>query len=718
MKVNSLPRQIVILVATVLFAVLLVLWVSLLSVQNAMNRDAAEDSRQRTAGRIATMQEQVSILASDYHNWTDLYLNAVRLEVGRLASNYGITANRGDVFQYAELFDGPFENPLSWSAGQGLSPQKGILSLGTKEALRLAVPALDNKKRQTFDYFEMRDGHLVMFSASYLLPEDEDLLAQVVAENAAIAAIGKVLNKERLAEVAREFFFTELVVAEEQALGTAVTIPLLGVTGKPVAWLQWSPPKPGTLLFWKMFPIMVAVSLTFFLIFYSAARLLRIKAEALISQEAISFENARTDALTGLPNRFALREHLARLSERTDLTCAVLAIDLVRFKQINDTVGHLGGDVFLLEVSRRLSELADDTTFVSRYGGDEFFIVMIDGKNLEALVARKCRQLSKIFDLPIRCNGVLFEATASKGLALQEGTIVDHEELLRRADRAMYSAKALRTQDVIRYDTKMKLEDLDQKRIEAELRRAVADGRDFKMHYQPIVMARGDARVARYEALARWESPKLGQVSPEKFIQVAEESGLIVPLGWHLVDLVCSDMQELGSAQVNINVSPTQLMTPGFAKTFADRVAAHGITADRINIEVTEQIAVRDDVAIARELFALSDFGFTLALDDFGTGFSSIGYLTKMPFTVLKIDRSFVSAVNETEHSSLMIRSMISLAHAMKMQVVVEGIETTEMAERLRAIGVDYFQGYYFGRPVPAGVASETGAVFSAKYAS
>ncbi|MFD2175720.1 putative bifunctional diguanylate cyclase/phosphodiesterase [Rhodobacter lacus] len=701
MKPNTLPGQIVVLVTSVLLAVLVVLWLSLLSVRHTMDANAVEDSSKRVAGRLHSMQEEVSLIASDYHNWTDLYLDAKALAIDQLASNYGITAERGDVFQYAEIFDGPFSAPLSWQAGAGLAPQTGFLSEQTRQTLRGAVSALDSSGRQTFDFFGYRNGQLVMFSASYLLPENAELLARVDRKTAAIATIGKIIEPTRLQDMERELSISGLEALPAPPPPGTVSQALPGVRGTPVAWLRWSPPQPGTLLFWKMFPIMGTISLVFGVISYSAARLLRSKAEGLIKREAVSSGRARRDALTQLPNRYAMREHLETLRKREILECAVITIDLVRFKIINDTVGHLGGDAFLVEFATRLHRLTDEHTFVSRYGGDEFFIILSCEAGLDRLVARKCRQLETVSTAPIICNGVSFEVVASKGLACDKTHALDHEELLRRADRAMYCAKQSETLEVVRYDARMESEDRDHKRIERELRRALADGSGFATYFQPIVTAGGAEGPVRYEALARWTSPEIGPVAPDRFIKVAEASGLLMPLGWLLLDRACKDMRALPGACFSINISPTQLMSQGFGAKFTEVVRAYGLEPAQIEIEVTEQIVLRDDTTISQELIALSDSGFTLALDDFGTGYASIAYLTRMPFDTLKIDRSFVRSLDGGKHGMRMIRSIIGLARAMDLKIVAEGIETELDATRLSIAGADLLQGYYFGRPAP-----------------
>lgn len=214
MKRSSLPHQIVLLVCAVLIAVLAVLWISLYSVREAMNQDAAEESKRRMQGRLVTLQDEVSLIASDYHNWTDVYLNAWDLDLARLASNYGITAERGDVFQYAEMFDGPFENAISWRAGMGLMPQPGFLDPVTKDVLRQQVRSLDIAQRQTHNYFEYKNGKIIAFSSSYLLPESDELMEGLDPQEQSIAVIGRILSAERLDKIAREFEMQNLSVSD------------------------------------------------------------------------------------------------------------------------------------------------------------------------------------------------------------------------------------------------------------------------------------------------------------------------------------------------------------------------------------------------------------------------------------------------------------------------------------------------------------------------
>lgn len=705
---NPLPVQILILACTAFVALQIILWGSLISVRSKMNTDAARESLQRMEGRINTLQSQVSLIASDYHNWTDIFLNAQALDYERLASNYGITAERGDVFQFAELYDGPFPHPISWREGRGLLPQEGFIDEDTRAALRRRVTELNVIERQTFNYFEFREDELVMFSSSRLLPEHNELMANLDPQAQAIALIGKILSENHLASIGSEFSMRDLEVVSETGRPGTVHVPALGVSGEPVAWLEWYPPPSGTVMFKKMSPIMALISLLFAGILYFAANLLRHRAAKLIADEAISFTLARTDALTALPNRLAMHDHLCSIAdEKNEIEYAIISLDLTNFKRINDNVGHNGGDRFLKVFASRLQALVDDETFIARLGGDEFILVASSVNSIERIVADKVAALDEVTRQQITCNGVAFDVLVSKGLAVTKCKDISVHELLRRADRALYAAKVRCTQKIVRYDDFMAHEDQNYLSIESCLRRALVSGDGFSIVYQPIVSAADMNKVVHFEALARWNCSDLGQIPPDKFIHVAETSGLMSRLGWLLLDLICRDIKDFTSVKVGINISPMQLMVPGFADSFIERVKANGVIPEQIELEVTEQIVARDDTTIVQELNMLSKHGFRLALDDFGTGYASIGYLTRMPFDILKIDRTFAKCKSESVQLQKIVHSIMGLAHAMDLKIVAEGIETSEDAVFFRDLGADFLQGYHFGRPSAFSLNSE-----------
>lgn len=699
---TSLSRQIVVLALLLVTAFVVIIWASILSIRSAMDRQASIESLELMRGRIGAVQEQVALIASDYHNWTDVFQSAVEQDFEELYSNYGITAVRGDIFQYAQMFDGPFDTPAAWQVGVPRESLGSILSSETMDNLRLKVPELDFSQRETIDYFDFRTGSLVMFSASLLLPEDVLMIPEAIEGDLAIAVIGKILSERQLAQIQTELNVSSLRVDESPEADRPMTLPLNGSGDRPVAYLSWQPPTPGTELFRRMQPVMAGVTVAFLVLTLAVARLLRDRARELVEKEAEAATLARVDPLTRLPNRLALREHLDHLEASGSRRFAVLSLDIDRFKQVNDIIGHAGGDIYLKKFSERLRVLAAGSTFVSRPGGDEF-IMVVSGDEIEAKVAETCRNIQRLLRDKVSVGGYSFDLCAAKGLAVSDFGERAADEVLLNADRAMYSAKQQRTQDVVRYDLRMETNDALDNSIEKALRSALTARSEFYLEYQPIVSARFPGGIVKFEALARWNSSELGRVSPCDFIRIAETTGLILPLGKLLLEIACDDIRGNSFPCVSINISAVQLMSPNFAEEFCSQVRSAGLDCGRIEIEITETIAISDNKTVASTLHELRSRGFSIALDDFGTGFSSVGYLANMPFNVLKIDRSFISGEAAGERSMTMVKSMISLAHSLSMAVVAEGVEGEGEATALRNFGCDMFQGYHYGRPGPLG---------------
>ena len=699
---SSLSRQIVLVVLVIVTAFVVIFWVSILSIRTAMDRQARTNSIDLMQGRIGALQEQVALIASDYHNWTDVYQAAAEQDFESLYSNYGITAVRGDVFQYAQMFDGPFETPAAWKVGAPRDAlESGILSADTMAILRQRVPELNFNERETFDFFEFRSGSIVMFSASSLLPEDVFVMPEMVGANLAIAVIGKILTDAQLARVQADLNVDELRVHPLPETAGGLTLPLDGPDGRPAVYLSWQPPdsRHRTL---RADPAGHGGC---------HDRLLRSDPGGGASSSRQGEDAGRQGGGSGhaRPGRFADRASQPAGAPRTSRTLrlggfarfAAFSIDIDRFKQINDIIGHGGGDTYLRKFSERLSALADEDTFVSRQGGDEFILIVKGEDDLEARVSDTCRQIDLALRDKVSVGGYSFSLQAAKGVALSDRPDQPVDEVLLNADRAMYAAKRRQTQNIVRYDTRMEARDALDSSIEKALRSALDTRSEFFIEYQPIVNARFPGGIVKFEALARWNSPTLGRVSPADFIRVAEATGLILPLARLLLEKICTDLSANPGTSVSINVSPVQLTSPGFAVELSAQIDAAGIDSRRVEIEVTETIVMGDNTSVASTLHELRSRGFSIALDDFGTGFSSVAYLASMPFNVLKIDRSFVSDKAAGDRPTRMIKSMLGLAHSLNMTVVAEGIEAAWEAETLRSYGCDMFQGYYYGRPGP-----------------
>lgn len=413
------------------------------------------------------------------------------------------------------------------------------------------------------------------------------------------------------------------------------------------------------------------------------------------------------DALTGLPNRSLLADRLDRALTRAkrhgDAQYAVLMIDLDKFKGINDTLGHLAGDVLLKEVARRLSSCVRSMDTVARLGGDEFAIILEElraKKEVMAVVERIGTTLGK----PLNLCGTTVTIGASIGIVLRTREYASAEDILRDADIAMYRAKEQGRGAMI-FDRRMHQEILDTMSLEAELRLALTRGELF-LHYQPIVSVH-DGGIEGFEALVRWDHPIRGIVPPTRFIPLAEETGLILPLGRFVISEACRQLRdwqreipEAAGLSVSVNVSCRQFVKDGLVEHVAAVLAETGLDPAGLKLEITESVLMHDPRHTARELSRLKALGVKIAIDDFGTGYSSLSYLRQLPIDHLKIDRSFISGEADSGESQEIVKSIISLARSLGLTVVAEGVERADQLERLRRADCDKAQGFMFSRPV------------------
>ncbi|BDI60609.1 putative bifunctional diguanylate cyclase/phosphodiesterase [Qipengyuania nanhaisediminis] len=411
---------------------------------------------------------------------------------------------------------------------------------------------------------------------------------------------------------------------------------------------------------------------------------------------------ARYDTLTSLPNRLMLTEALGdalEYSRQWRTRCALLMVDLDRFKAVNDSLGHMTGDKLLAQVSARLQNLTGDNSMVGRLGGDEFAIVIRDASNpdfIHMLAAQLIEQLSE----PYQVDEHTLYVGASVGSAIgpRDGKTV--EELMRNADLALYRAKDAGGGEHCRFEPMLHASAEERRKLEASLRKALGLD-EFVLHYQPVVDSRTE-NVVSFEALVRWNSSDHGFVSPGKFIPLAEDTRLIVPIGKWVLREACMEARNWPeNIKVNVNVSPEQLLEPDFHQDVVDCLAMSGLRPERLEIEVTESIFLRDASIARNALEQAMALGCSIALDDFGTGYSSLGYLRKLSFSTIKVDRTFVQGAAQGSNESLaIINAVVAMAKSMNMSTTAEGVEDSEEAEMVRDLGCDKIQGYYFGRPM------------------
>ncbi|WOK17025.1 EAL domain-containing protein [Rhodopseudomonas sp. BAL398] len=409
---------------------------------------------------------------------------------------------------------------------------------------------------------------------------------------------------------------------------------------------------------------------------------------------------AHYDALTALPNRVLFRQQLEQELRKGAEPFALLYIDIDEFKGINDTLGHPVGDELLKGVALRLGECIRPTDFVARLGGDEFAIIqtpVTDRPDVVELVERLYHAIRQ----PHECLGHHISTDASIGIALFPDDGIDLDQLVKKADLAMYCAKAEGRRTYRFFAPQMDADAKARRELELDLRVAIADG-GFEVNYQPIVDFRND-RIAGCEALLRWRHPVRGMISPAEFIPIAEATGLIEPLGEWVLATACAEAAGWpGEISLAVNVSPVQFKSRTLALKVAAALAASGLPPRRLELEVTEAVLIQDDDTALAALHQIRALGIRVSLDDFGTGYSSLSYLQRFPFDKIKIDRSFVDKIEDSAASTAIIRAVVDIAAARNMTTVAEGVETIQQRELLRSLGCDQMQGYLFSPAIPA----------------
>ena len=413
---------------------------------------------------------------------------------------------------------------------------------------------------------------------------------------------------------------------------------------------------------------------------------------------------AHFDSLTGLSNRFRMSQTLEKIllaPQVHNRACAVFLLDLDRFKQVNDTLGHPAGDALLKHVSQRLERVVGKMGRVGRLGGDEFQVIL-PGKIERDLLAQLAERVIESLSQPYSIEGSRVMIGASVGIALAQDDGVTSEALIRNADLALYAAKDGGRGRHHFYAADLHSDAEERRKLEEDLRDAVTTG-GLELYYQPVVQVSTE-KITGFEALLRWNHPQHGWISPTRFIPVAEDTGLIAPIGEWALRKACQDLATWPeSVRVAVNVSPLQFSNPSLPMIVTNALANAQVSADRLELEITESVFLNDDEGTDQMFKSLKAIGVRLALDDFGTGYSSLGYLKTAPFDKIKIDQSFVrGATQPGSRNGAIISSIVSLAEALGMETTAEGVETLDELDLVRMLGCSHVQGYIYERPLSA----------------
>jgi diguanylate cyclase (GGDEF)-like protein len=543
------------------------------------------------------------------------------------------------------------------------------------------------------------DGRPYIVSATLVQPDFGEDLPK--GPRAPVAIAVKPIDQVMLKTFANRYLLEDLVVRSPEAISAADgKLVLSDRAGTPIAAVTWVPQRPGTMLLTQLAaPLILLLGMLAALAWRVIERGSAVASD-LIASEARAKHAAFHDSLTRLPNRAYLFERLGqslRRVEGPETALAVLCVDLDRFKEVNDTLGHNAGDALLEAMAERLRQACSEAICVARLGGDEFVVLLETSDEAAALVLGR-RIVRAVSERVVSEYGKI-EVACSIGLAYIDQPGVEPSEALRWADVALYRSKQTGGRRVSRFSPDMDQALRHRLQLEVELREAIGTDQ-FSMVYQPHFDRR--RTLKGYEALLRWNHPERGAISPSVFVPLAEDSGLIMVLGEHVLRQVFAETRHWRGVKIAINVSAVQLRARGFAAQVMRIIAASGANPRSYEIEVTETALLGDDQETISNIDALKRMGFTIALDDFGTGFSSLNVLQRFSVDKIKIDCSFVAALGAGRGSEALIDAIVNLARGLDMIVVAEGVETEAQWDHLLKAGCRQFQGHLLGRPQPA----------------
>jgi len=478
-------------------------------------------------------------------------------------------------------------------------------------------------------------------------------------------------------------------------------VPLISDEGAIAAMMSWTPPRPGQLLLTRILPTFAALLIVAAFYTMMIFRRLDDAYAKLRDQEASARFMAMHDGLSQLPNRRnftqTLRTKLGLLARENSSNRIVVAyVDVDRFKDINDAIGHGAGDALIIQIGPRIRDLLRPRDMLARLGGDEFAVMreILPGED----PAKLGETIMAAFKRPFDVGGRQIEVTASVGIAVAAPGEADPDRVVQDADISLYRAKDLGRNRYALFEASMAEEVRNRHEIETDLRAAIGTNQ-IQMYYQPVISVR-TGQVTSVEALVRWRHPRKGLIEPGRFIAIAEQGGLMVPLGDHILEQVFREAHRFADVDIAINLSPVQLRQRHLPERLDQLARLFSVDPRRIVLEVTESMLIDADEATERSFATIRQLGFRMALDDFGTGYSSLGYLHRFEFSKIKIDRSFVSS-GSLERLRPIIEAIVHIGRGLRMDIVAEGVESAAELAMVQALGCTEAQGYWISRPLP-----------------
>ncbi len=698
-----LKRQHVVLLLLVSFAVVVmsVMAVVLTALQTvASTTNALDESRSRQAvtGALATLKSHMTATMVDYTVW-DAAAQAVYAPGAEdwILDNFDLANGGSKIFNAAYLL-GPDDNILmAYRRGEPFStPPSDFLSPAFADMLNVVRGAGVGDGAEASGFFRTPEG-IAVVGVSTIRGATPDVT--VPQDRLQRLVFVLYLDQARIDSIAETYLVKDLHLVDAASLPPGAAM-IADPAGRVIAGLTWTAQSPGDVSFRHARPyVLIAMAIVgaFVVLLVLAGSLVIGK---LRGDEIAARKMALTDRLSGLGNRLGLfngLQDMLRQAQDDGNDVMLFYLDMDGFKEVNDVYGHATGDRLIMSVAAGLAHLIPEDAVLARLGGDEFAIALTlrhgaqPPQSLEAMIL-------DFFSEPFVLGDRIVVVGVSVGTAISTSGSIDADELLRRADIAMYRAKAEGRGRTIAYDAAMDNALAERKSMEVALRAGLRK-KEFFVAYQPVVNARTQ-EIVGLEALLRWDSPQMGMVSPEIFIPLAESSGVIDKLGLFVMEEALRVARAWPQIGISINVSPAQFRNPFFIPSVAHLLEASGVPPRTVTLEVTEGYFIHNPAHARGTIEALNGLGVRIALDDFGAGFSSIGYLKQFHFDRLKLDRSMIVALEDMQRGREMLQATLALAAALDIPVTAEGIETREQAAFLHQCGCDQLQGFFFSRPV------------------
>lgn len=664
------------------------------SVERAANEIDDQRAGRATNSALEAMKRQLGATVRDNSYWDDAFdvMNGSEAAAWSV-ENWGETTLAYPLYDTSLVVNPDGSALIAYHQGEPMKDFRAYFAASLDLLLAAARKADPERNKLPVSFIETEKG-IALIGASAIQPYADD--ASLDRSKLKVLVLAKLLDGPALAEISKNFSITGATLN-----GTAdmLTSPLTDIAGKRIGEFAWQREKVGTHSLgsvWNKFALATGTFVVLLMLIASAA-ILGIR--SIKQSERSARIRATHDPLTGLLNRAGLRETLASEMRTRKAPEAIQfhLIDLDGFKAVNDAWGHGVGDQLIQAVGGRLKASLPAGALIARLGGDEFAVAIPDTSKP---LAEFGSTILSLFSAPFKLEERLVEVGASVGSAACDETSMTIDELLRRADLALYRSKNAGKARVAIYNQDLDDDARRAAELEQDIRTAMAEG-EFTVAFQPLVDAHtGATRGA--EALARWHNPKRGYVSPAIFIAAAERGGLIDRLGFLVLEqavATAADWPEMGLA---INISPLQLVNPLFVEQLAALLQRHGFDPHRLTVEVTEGVLITNQDQAKRAISAMKDMGISIALDDFGCGYASIGALREFGFDRLKVDRSLVVAAEENDEGSAVLQATISLARALQIPVTAEGIETESQAMLVKLFGCDELQGFLYSKPITA----------------